>query len=86
METTSAHLRLLAAPLGNIPDYPQPYRYLAASLGQLGRASEARAALQKARAISPLGFDFYLSSCPPWFRPEDYGNLVNGMRKAGWQG
>ena len=35
------------------PDYPQPYRYLAASLGQLGRPGEARAALQKARLSLP---------------------------------
>jgi adenylate cyclase len=68
------------------PDYPLPYRYLAASLGQLGRLDDARAALQQAMTISPAGFDFYVRSRQPWFRPEDHEHILDGLRKAGWQG
>ena len=35
------------------PEYPLPYRWLAAALGQLGRTDEAKPALAKAVAISP---------------------------------
>jgi adenylate cyclase len=68
------------------PSYPQPYRWLAAALGHLGRTSEAREALHEAVAISPLGFDRYVRNRPPWFRPEEHEHLLDGLRKAGWQG
>jgi adenylate cyclase len=68
------------------PDHPSSYRYLAAALGQLGRREHARAALDKAIALSPAAFDMYHRSRPPWFRPEDHAHLLDGLRKAGWQG
>jgi adenylate cyclase len=68
------------------PRYPQPYRYLAAALGQLGNTNEAQEALDKAIAISPQGFALYVRSRPPWFRPEEHEHLLDGLRKAGWQG
>jgi adenylate cyclase len=68
------------------PDYPLSYRYLAASLGQLGRIDEARVALQQAMTISPATFDLYVRSRQPWVRPEDYEHMLDGLRKAGWQG
>jgi hypothetical protein len=67
------------------PDYPLPYRYLAASLGQLGRLDEARVALHEAMTISPVAFDLYVRSRQPWFRPEDHEHILDGLRKAGWQ-
>ena len=39
------------------PDYPLAYRWLAAALGQLGRAAEAKEALENAIAIAPASFD-----------------------------
>jgi adenylate cyclase len=39
------------------PDYPLPYRWLAAALGQLGRTTEAKQALEKAIAVAPDMFD-----------------------------
>jgi len=57
------------------------YRNLAAALGQLGRTEEARAALQAAIGLSPQGFAW-----PTNFRPIDYEHLLEGLRKAGWQG
>jgi adenylate cyclase len=68
------------------PTYPLPRRWLAASLGQLGRADEAREALEDALRQSPRSFELYVRDCPPWFRPEDHGHMLDGLRKAGWQG
>jgi adenylate cyclase len=67
------------------PDYPNPYRWLAAALGQLGRTAEAKEALAKAIAIAPAAFDMYVRRVP-WMRPEDHAHMLDGLRKAGWQG
>jgi adenylate cyclase len=72
-----------------IRDYPKlvsSYRWLAAALGQLGLREEAHAALRKAIDVSPESFDFYVHTRPPWFRPEDHEHMLEGLRKAGWQG
>jgi adenylate cyclase len=68
------------------PENPVIYRWLAASLGQLGRAREAKAALQKAIAIAPASFDMYVRARPAWHRPEDHAHMLEGLRKAGWEG
>jgi adenylate cyclase len=67
-------------------EYPSPYRYLAASLGQLGHARDANEALQQAMDVSPADFDRYVGSRRPWFRPVDYEHVLDGLRKAGWHG
>jgi adenylate cyclase len=72
--------------LSRFPDLPIAHRYLAASLGQLGRIDEARQELQRTIALAPKVLDLYVHSPPPWIRPEDYDNLMEGLRKAGWQG
>lgn len=71
--------------VANYPDPPQPYRFLAASLGQLGRIDEARDALLKAMA-NPDVFRGYVSKRPPWYRLEDYEHILDGLRMAGWKG
>ena len=68
------------------PLSPLAYRYLAASLGQLGRVDEARDVLEKAIQLSPGSFDLYVRSCPPWIRPEYYEHVLEGLQKAGLQG
>jgi adenylate cyclase len=68
------------------PDYPLPYRRLAAALGQLGRVDEAKHALDKAIAIIPASFDMYVRQRVPWMRPGDHAHMLDGLRKAGWQG
>jgi adenylate cyclase len=68
------------------PAYPNPYRWLAASLGQLGKVEEAGEALRKAVTVSPTGFDMHVRSRPAWFLSEQYEHLLDGLRKAGWQG
>ena len=66
-----------------VPHYPNTYRWLAAALGQLGRTAEAGEALQKAIAAAPAVFDMYIRQRPPWFRPEDYAHMLEGLHKAG---
>jgi adenylate cyclase len=68
------------------PGYAIPHRWLAASLGQLNRTDEAREALRQAMAISQTSFDFFTRRRQRWFRPEDYEHMLDGLRKAGWEG
>jgi adenylate cyclase len=70
----------------SFPDFPPPYRWLAAALGQLGRIEEARAALEQGFAVAPAVFDRIFRGRSPWIRPEDHAHLIEGLRKAGWQG
>jgi adenylate cyclase len=65
------------------PDYPHPYRWLAAGLGQIGRIEEAKEALEK---VSAASFDMYVRGRVPWMRPEDHAHMIEGLRKAGWTG
>jgi adenylate cyclase len=69
------------------PDLPTSHFWLPAALGQLGRTAEAKEALEGAIAISPRHFDLWVRQRMPLFRrPEDYAHLLEGLRKAGWQG
>jgi adenylate cyclase len=69
------------------PDFPLTYRWLAAALGQLGRTEEARVVLHKALELSPDSFNFYVRHRPPYYRnPQDHEHMLDGLRKAGWQG
>jgi adenylate cyclase len=68
------------------PDFPMIYRWSAAALGQLGRTTEAKEALENAISQAPAAFDMYVRKRAPWFRPEDHAHLVKGLRKAGWKG
>jgi adenylate cyclase len=70
----------------SFPDYPLSYRWLAAALGQLGRYEEAKWALDKTAAIRPASFDRFVRNRPPYIRPEDYAHMLEGLRKAGWEG
>jgi len=67
---------------GSLP----PYRWLAASLGRLGYRQEAEIALKKAIEVSPQMFEQYVCSRPVYYRPEDHEHMLEGLRKAGWQG
>jgi adenylate cyclase len=68
------------------PGHPWAYRWLVASLGQLGRIEEGGAALHKAIEVSPQSFDFFVNELRPYERPEDHAHMLDGLRKAGWQG
>ena len=67
------------------PDYPMPYRWLAAALGQMGRTAEATETLATAIAVAPASFDMFVRGRVPWMRPEDHAHMLEGLRKAGWQ-
>ena len=68
------------------PDFPRPYPVLAAAFGQLGRTEEASAALKAAIAVSPSYFNFITGDPPAYYRRGDHEHLLDGLRKAGWQG
>jgi adenylate cyclase len=72
--------------VAQFPGMPLAHRNLAAALGQLGRTREAHAALQRAIEVSPTSFDLYVRSRPRWFSRDDHEHLLEGLRKAGWQG
>ena len=72
--------------LGVHPGYNLTYRWLAAALGQFGRTAEARTALERSIAASPHKFDVYVRNRVPWCRPDDHAHMLDGLRKAGWQG
>ena len=67
------------------PEFPTPYRILAAALGQLGQGEEAKRALDRAISRRPAAFEWFVRQRPPGFRPEDYQHVLEGLRKAGWQ-
>jgi adenylate cyclase len=66
------------------PRHPTAWRWLAASLGQLGRSTEAAAALEHLQTIAPASFDMYIRQRPRYCSIE-HAPLVEGMRKAGWK-
>jgi adenylate cyclase len=68
------------------PGHSNQYRWLAAALGQSGRIEEAKEALARAIAIAPAAFDMFVRRRVPWHRPEDHAHMVEGLRKAGWEG
>jgi adenylate cyclase len=68
------------------PDFPLTYRWLAAGFAQLGRTTEAKEVLTKAIAISPASFDMHACNRMPWMGPDDHAHMLEGLRKAGWQG
>ena len=70
----------------SFPDHSNQYRWLAAALGQIGRIEEAKEALAKAIAMAPAAFDMFVRRRVPWHRPEDYAHMLEGLRKAGWDG
>lgn len=61
-------------------------RYLVAALGQLGRREEAATALSEMLAITPEVPEMFIRNRPSYLRPEDHEPLLDGLRKAGWQG
>jgi adenylate cyclase len=62
------------------PHHRPIYRFLLASLGQLGKQAECKALME----IAPAGYDHYARHRPPWFGLKDHEHMLEGMRKAGW--
>jgi len=65
------------------PKNPQAHRWLAASLGQLGRREEAKAALDTLQSIAPFFLEQFLARRIAILRADDYEHVLEGLRKAG---
>jgi adenylate cyclase len=57
----------------------------------MGRTAEAKEALEKAITMAPARFDNFVRGyvrghVRPRLRPEDHAHMIEGLRKAGWQG
>jgi adenylate cyclase len=80
------------AAIGFYPNHPLVSRLLAAALGQAGRIDEARSALEYALTGDPnvvamlRSYKMYVSHYAPWLRREDFDHMLEGLRKAGWEG
>jgi adenylate cyclase len=61
-------------------------RWVAQALGELGHTAEAKEALIEAIALDTVFFDMFIRQRPPWMRPEEYAQAIEGLRKAGWEG
>jgi adenylate cyclase len=64
------------------PNDPEVHFCLAAALGQLDRMNEAQSVLQQAEKLMPGR----APTIVPRRRAEDLEHLLDGLRKAGWQG
>jgi adenylate cyclase len=60
------------------PGFPVTYRHLAVCYAHMGRLDEARAALAKLRAITPV----VVPNNVPFLRPEDLKLYLSGLRLA----
>jgi adenylate cyclase len=69
----------------NHPSVPMAYRWLAASLGQLGRFVEGGRVVDTLRHTYASSLAAYVSRPPPYFRPEDHQHMMAGLAKAGWR-
>ncbi len=79
--------RAVREAIGSQPENFIAFRWLACALGQQGRAAEANAALRKALAATPAAaMDFFVHNRAPWVSPEAHEHMLEGMRKAGWEG
>lgn len=67
------------------PKHPFAYRWLAASLGQLGHVGEAQEVLHTLQTISQCSFEMYVRQRPPQFCSAEYAPMLDGLRKAGWK-
>jgi adenylate cyclase len=68
------------------PSIARPYLWLAAALGQMLQPDQARSALDAAITASRSYFDYKTGSRARYVRPEDHEHLLQGLRRAGWQG
>lgn len=66
------------------PKHPIAYRWLAASLGQLGRTAEAEEVLDRVLKIAPSSIDMYVRQRTQYCSIE-YAPMLAGLRKAGWK-
>jgi TolB-like protein len=66
------------------PTVPMAYRWLAASLGQLGRIAEGARVVDTLRRTYASSLAMYVNGPPPYFRLDDHQHMMEGLVKAGW--
>jgi adenylate cyclase len=66
------------------PNVPMSYRWMAASLGQLGQAAEGSGVVELMRKRHAASIAAYVSR-PSYFRAQDHAQLMEGLAKAGWR-
>ena len=81
-ETVEAACRCLTA----YPFHAAVRRWLIAALGQLGKREDAAVALHEFLAIAPGVLTFHISNRPAYISSDLHQNMMDGLRKAGWQG
>ena len=81
-ETVDATRRCLA----DYPAYAAPRRFLVAALAQLGRGEEPATELRDFMTTAPGVFNVMVRNRPPYMSHQDQEHLLDGVRKAGWQG
>jgi adenylate cyclase len=72
--------------LRHYPEHPLSLRHLAASLAQSGHLDEAREILKRAMSLYPNFFDMFVRRRAPWVPLASYEHMLEGLRKAGWEG
>lgn len=65
------------------PAVPMAYRWLAASLGQLGCVAEGAHIVDVMQRRHASSIAAYVTHPPPYFRPDDHEHLLEGLAKAG---
>jgi TolB-like protein len=71
-----------------VQEYPTvhfAYRWLGASLGQLGQVTEGRRIIDALKQTCAPSIDMDLKKLPATYRQADYEHLVEGLAKAGWE-
>lgn len=68
------------------PDYLYGHWHLAGSCAQLGQTDRARAALREVLRLNPNFDRAFVESVAPYKDPADLEHLIDGLRKAGWDG
>jgi adenylate cyclase len=73
--------------IDEFPAYPHSYmRWAAAALGQADRIDAARAALARTVAVAPQIFERFCAERPAAMPADGHRHLLDGFRKAGWNG
>ncbi len=68
------------------PNQRLSFRWLVAALAQLGRITEAQSIIRDlSSSASPEWLNQWTRHWP-WMHEEDHARLLDGLRKAGWQG
>lgn len=64
------------------PTIPIAYRWLAASLGQLGEPIRGAKVIDDLRRTCPQSIDMYVNRLPPQYRREDHDHMMEGLAKV----